>query len=74
MHQGPPRPKYFSPSGPFLPSVLAVRVAADAVVHNIRAASHAVIAGPENEAHTLLYVTFSKNPGICWSERFMVRS
>ena len=30
--------------------------------------------GPKVEWHTLLYVNFCKNLGICWSERFMVRS
>jgi hypothetical protein len=30
--------------------------------------------GPKFESHTLLYANFCKNPGICWSEPFMVRS
>jgi hypothetical protein len=30
--------------------------------------------GPKFESHTSLYVIFCKNPGIRWSERFMVRS
>jgi hypothetical protein len=30
--------------------------------------------GQEFELHMLLYVTVCKNPGLCWSEHFMVWS